>query len=124
MLDHSAWNGKLKNGRSFSDIDMMLDCNGTVLLIELKLNSPRWYDLPTGQRRAYDNLVKAGNGKVIVACAKITPSPDKPVNTLTDIESFQVKTHKELSQILPGSVWEKFVLSVQELSETANGKKD
>lgn len=114
MLDHSAWKGKLKRGITPSDVDMMFDFNGTILLVELKLNSASWFALPKGQRIAYTNLVKAGKGKIIVACAQIAPTDDKPLNTLTDIVAFQVMTNTELSQILPGEVWEKFVLAVQE----------
>lgn len=118
MLDHSGWRTILVRGITGSDVDLVFDFNGLILVVELKLNCNTFSALPTGQRILYENFVKAGKGKIIAACAKITPTSDKPVDTLNDVHSFQVLTFSELSPVLPGSEWKKFVLAVQDASKS------
>lgn len=117
-LDHGAWYGRLKRGITPSDIDVVVNWGDIFLFVEFKRTGARFADLPTGQRRLLEGLVRMGKGKVFAACAKIQPEPDKPVNSLTDIQAFQVLTFNELSPVLPGSKWEEFVLAVQKLDKS------
>jgi hypothetical protein len=67
MVDHQGWVGALPRKISPSDIDMALDNDGWVLLIELAANGTTLLELPTGQRRLFESLVRAGRGNILAA---------------------------------------------------------
>ena len=117
MLDHSAWRNTLPRNITPSDIDMVIDNNGIILMIELSSKTDRWHLLSRGQRLLYENIVWAGQGNIKAALALIHPEPpDKQIDTVNDIISFSVmcRKHDEIvrSPSFPGHIWEKAVLQL------------
>jgi len=125
MTDSSSWYGKLPRMITPSDFDMMIteregivnsnnimfDNNGKVLFVEFNKESAAWDKLSTGQKRAYRNLVNIGQGKIYAALAKITPEPNKKIDTLHDVKEFSIMSYDSLrgfkeSKIFNGRHWE------------------
>jgi hypothetical protein len=113
MLDHSSWSKILPRNITPSDIDAVIDNNGKILLIELSSKTSRWEELAYGQRLLYQNMVKAGNGKIFAALAHHNAPGDRAIDTAKDIVAFTVMAclngklgycHKD------GSKWQTVVL--------------
>lgn len=117
MLDHSGWNGVLKRRITPSDCDMWIDFNGKrQLFVELKTTES--LELGTGQRRAYENLLKIGQGKIVVAVARVNTPPDRDIDTFRDVEAFQVWTVSEKWPTIYGAdKWQQFVLELEKRAE-------
>lgn len=86
MLDHSTW--KFNNGYSFSDIDMVLDDNGKILMVEISSKTPLWHHIPVGQRRLAENFVIAGRGDIVCCLAQHNAPRDRQIDSMSDIIAF------------------------------------
>ena len=118
MLDNSSWHGLLPRGITPSDVDaiwtteskeeanpMVFDNNGKMLFVEFSTKTSKWMELPKGQRVLYENICNnSTNQRAVVA--KIEPKPDKAIDTLHDVKSFQIMSYvdgeRRLSPVMPG----------------------
>lgn len=112
MLNHSSWNGILPRNGMPSDIDAVLDNNGDLLMIELSSNCEQWFHLSFGQRTLYENLVRAGQGKIMaVLCRQVTP-PGEKIDTVKNVVSFQPMWWDKdiiIGKVYPGEKWITYV---------------
>jgi hypothetical protein len=118
MLDHSGWNGLLRNNITPSDIDMpgvtfAFDNRGAIIFADLSRSYTGWDRTLTGQRRLYEALAKWGPHCSVLCKHNITPQTGRKIDTLRDIEQFQVMVWDfvpVLSPIYNGQWWQHFVL--------------
>jgi hypothetical protein len=131
VTESSSWYGFLPRMITPSDIDMIITeregivksnniyfdngANGKVMFVEFNKESAAWDKISVGQARAYRNLVNIGQGKIYAALAKITPEPNKKIDTRFDVEEFSIMSYDELrgfkqSKIFNGKHWDKAVL--------------
>lgn len=90
MLDHSSWSHgpfPLPRGITPSDIDMVCDNAGRILLVEISSSKRDWRELDRGQRLAYINAI-SGTRHIAVLCSHNVPKT-RMINTRLDIETFQ-----------------------------------
>ncbi len=112
-LDHSQGYGKLPRRIRPSDVDFGFDNSGQLLLCELSSSKRRWDELDFGQRIFYESFVK--RGKVMAALCRHDVPPDRQIDTYADVQEFQVmflnNSKLEISDVLEGSRWGKFVVA-------------
>lgn len=117
MTQSSARNGMLPRGITPSDVDLVFDSLGNILLTELSSQHERWEELERGQVRLYENFVRAGDGKIIAALCKHSVQ-GRAICTAGDIDSFQVMFlsgspafgfSPQVTAVVPGSFWQRFV---------------
>lgn len=90
MLEHGGWSLILPRNITPSDIDMVFDNGGRLLLCELNSHSCLWKELPYGQRLTYQSLVSAGRGLIqAVCCQHSIPDEGVDIDTVRDILKFQ-----------------------------------
>jgi len=94
LIRHDTINQRLPRNIRVSDIDFVLDNDGHFLFVEFKRaydndldREASWDEMGKGQRRMYENLVKAGGGKITVALCKYWPKKDE-ADSLTDVLGF------------------------------------
>jgi hypothetical protein len=115
LVESSGWSGKLPRGGTPSDIDLVFDNWGHILLVELNSRSALWSSCSIGQRRLYESLVLAGNGWTwAVCCHWKQPDDTKYISSYDDVLAFQLMTLKRRSivyhDVIEGaSEWQRFV---------------
>ena len=118
MLDHSGWNGLLRNHITPSDIDMpgvtfAFDNKGAIIFADLSRSYTSWDKTLIGQRQLYEALAKYGPHCSVLCKHSVAPQTGKKINTLRDIEQFQVMVwdfEPVLSPIYDGAWWQQFVI--------------
>lgn len=115
MLDHSSWNSILPRLITPSDIDMAIDNRGEILFIEVSSSTPNWYEIPKGQRRLYESLLRNSTGNQAAALVRHSVPKDRQINTRTDIDEFSIMANvsprtPKTSDIFHGNErWQEFV---------------
>lgn len=113
MLDNSSWYGVLPRGITPSDIDAVFDNSGAFVLSEWSSSKTVWAGLETGQRLAYENLIKK-TSNVAAVCKHSVPI-DRQIDTRHDCDWFQVMwwdgSKLCFSIVFEGSRWSAFVES-------------
>lgn len=108
MLNNSAWNGMLPRNITPSDIDLVFDNNGWQLLCELSSQTSNWAELKRGQRLLYQGLTI--KHRTIGVLLKHSVPKDRQIDTLKDIDSFQVMiSGGRITEIFGGERWQRFV---------------
>jgi hypothetical protein len=110
MLNHADWSEVLPRRITPSDVDMAIDNDGAVILCELSTQCSNWKDIPKGQIKLYEALVK--NTVHIAVLAYHRVPPDREINTRRDFQSIQVMLHSDgmvLSRIEAGYLFERLV---------------
>lgn len=114
MLDNSGW--KLPRRITPSDVDFVLDNNGFLLVGEFSSRHTEWHQLDFGQQLMYQNLVKAGQGRIVAALCKHNVPTMSQIRTDVDVKSFQVMSMEgqklAIASVLPGDKWLHFVTKV------------
>lgn len=120
MLDHSAWSGVLPRNITPSDIDMCLDNDGNILYCELSRNADGWIGpdgkthsrIGYGQMLLYFNAIGPISKNLSVLLHHSVPT-DRAINTLADIECFQVMVRNGDERLFcpKWHDWQKFVTS-------------
>lgn len=120
MLDHADWNGLLPRNITPSDIDMCLDNDGNILYCELSRHATTWVDengkrnqhVGYGQMLLYFNAIGPVSKNLSVLLHHNVPA-SRAINTLTDIDGFQVMVRKDGDALFcpPWTDWRKFVTS-------------
>ena len=118
MINSAAWN--FPRNISLSDIDVALGCwrqpfaldnNGHILLMEFSTTFWKWESLHVGQSRLYENLVKAGNGKIHAVLCFIHKVPyTEEICSKSDVKYF-TPLGSDTIENADGN-WESFVGSV------------
>jgi hypothetical protein len=90
MHDSSGWSGILPRHISPSDIDLAFDNLGYILFMEMSRNCSSWSELEKGQFSLYENLVRNCPEKHIAALCTHHVPLSRRIDTLEDIESFQL----------------------------------
>jgi hypothetical protein len=122
MLDNSGWNGLLRNKITPSDIDhpavpLCFDNRGAVMFVDFSINCESWEALGRrlkGQRWLYENIIRWGPHCAVVCKHSVTPEMRRHIDTLRDVERFQVMVwdfEPVLSPTYEGSYWQRFVIA-------------
>jgi hypothetical protein len=103
MLDHQDWAGLLPRNIMPSDVDLMMiataeimqptriACSKAILLIEFSRHHRYWKELSYGQRLSYiQDLQLTLPERKFCILAKHSVDTDTKINTVKDIESYQV----------------------------------
>jgi hypothetical protein len=110
MLDHVSWNGILPRCITPSDIDMAFDNNGWILSCELSSKSTDWGQLSKGQLLFYKAFT--AKSRTMAALLKHNVPKDRKIDTLADIESFQVMlAGGKITEVFNSTHWKRFVES-------------
>lgn len=127
MLDHSGWNGLLRDRITPSDIDIpgvpiFLDNNGAMIFADLTTSYQSWDKTLIGQRRGYEALCQWGPHCSVLCRHSVKPGMGRKINTLRDVEQFQVMVWDfqasrqargpssfVLSPVYSGKWWQAFV---------------
>lgn len=86
MLDHSSW--VLPRNITPSDIDAVVDANGSVIFAELSTQCTTWGTLRKGQRLLHEALVRGGPHCSALCFHSV--GAERPINSKTDVDSFQL----------------------------------
>jgi hypothetical protein len=114
MLNHSAWYGHLPRGITPSDVDATVANGEFVLLWELSSSSVEWFQIATGQRRLYEDMVQCSGGKHWACLLKHSVDSSRAIDTVEDIDSFHVMFRRDDGRtdylpLQPGGRWFDFV---------------
>ena len=90
MLDHSGWHGQLVRGITPSDVDMLFDNNGMIIVCELSSWARDWHELKRGQRWVYEAFIKDRPFFAVLCKHSVKPQTGRQINTQSDIECFHV----------------------------------
>mgnify|MGYP003149216372 CR=1 FL=1 len=119
MLDHSKWSC-LPRGITPSDIDAVIANGAFFLHIEFSKTYCDWSSLPFGQRKMYQDQVVTSKGDIWAVLAKHSVPSHREIDTVCDVESFQVmfrgfdgQTSKTnvINAGLNGGVWKNFTIN-------------
>jgi hypothetical protein len=121
MLDNSGWNGLLRDKAMPSDIDhpavgWCLDNRGSILCADFSISCDSWEQLARtlkGQRWLYESLIRYAPHCAVVCKHSVAPEMRRPIDTLRDVERFQVMVwdfEPVLSPIYDGVYWQSFVV--------------
>jgi hypothetical protein len=111
MLNHHEWTGKLGSPLiTPSDVDMIFDFNGHLLVCELSRSANMFTGLSDGQARLYLELVLLG----AFACVlQHHVDADIQINTYRDVDRFSVmfmwRKRVHHSMVYEGAYWPRFV---------------
>ena len=97
-VESSGWNGLLRNRITPSDVDhpavgLCFDNNGSIIFCDFSLTCDNWDALGLrlkGQRWLYESLIHYTSHCAIVCKHSITPDQKKYIDSLRDVERFQV----------------------------------
>lgn len=117
MLDHSGWNGLLRDHITPADIDipgvpMVFDNKGAIIFADLTRSYLSWDKVLVGQWLLYEALAHHGPHCSILCKHSVTPQTGRKINTLLDVEQFQVMVwdfEPVLSPVYDGTRWQHFV---------------
>lgn len=113
MLDHSSWYGTLTRKITPSDVDMLFDNAGKIMLCELSSAVSSWSEVQIGQRWLYQSFIKDQPHCAVLCRHNVDPSSGRQINTRFDIQSFQVMVweHEQvLSRVYDGNhYWQRVV---------------
>ena len=87
MLDHSGW--KLPRNITPSDVDMVIDNDGSIIYGELSSWCSHWAGIKEGQRRLYQNAIRDGKHCAVLCRHSVKPEERRQIDTCYDIESFE-----------------------------------
>lgn len=107
MLNHDSWNF-LPRKITPSDIDMCFDNGAWLLVCELSSQATKWGEIKYGQRLLYKSLTV--RSRVIAALLRHNVK-DRQIDTLKDIDSFQVMVAGKTTRVFDGEKWRRFVES-------------
>jgi hypothetical protein len=103
MLNHGDWASILPRSITPSDIDAVFDNNGKLLFVEFSSRFSEWDRIPAGQRRLYQSLCRLGARAVL--CKHRIPPLGVEINTLHDVEAFQIMRRNEVGGVEYSRVW-------------------
>jgi hypothetical protein len=118
MMDSSAWRVVLRRKITPSDIDLCFDNNGAIIFADFSASYTDWNQIGEklkGQRWLYESVIKHNRHCAVLCKHSVTPELGRKINTLSDVDSFQVmvwdndKRAFVLSRIYPGRWWQDFV---------------
>jgi hypothetical protein len=121
MLDHSDWqkDDPLPDLITPSDVDFVLDNNGSILFCELSSSAVEWRQVDRGQRWLYQSFLldSLWHPKCSILCKHgVKPEDKRLIRTRIDVTSFQVMVFDygdfRVSRVVDGNLnWQKFVKS-------------
>jgi hypothetical protein len=113
MLDHSGMVGQLARGSMPSDIDFILDNNGSMIFAELSRWMTEWTQTSKGQRWLYESLIKTGIHCAVLCKHSVELETRRKIYTWTDIESFQIMIWHHgmvITEVIQGQEkWQSFI---------------
>jgi hypothetical protein len=119
MMDSSSWNGLLRSGITPSDIDlpgvqMVFDNRGMIIFCDFSSSFTKWQTALTGQRLLYEGLINYKPHCAVLCRHNVKPELGRPINTLHDVEHFQVMIwdfEPVITKIFDGAeLWKRFVI--------------
>lgn len=111
MLDHSWWSGQMRGRITPSDIDMVVESHGCLLVCEITRDAESWNDLKAGQRILLMNVARLPGTHCVAILRHGLMSISKEINTATDIVEATVYFDSgSKSVVLDGDAWRDFAV--------------